>query len=1129
MQLSRHGSSTRPRLTTIVGGAALLALTGWGCGSSQNSGGDDDSPGDATGGTGGGQASTPEYAKDSVLVRFRTTRTAATLRSSMSRIKGTIEDKNKDGVYDRFSHIARGQMAVIRLDKNADVDAAIDELRQDPEILYAERNYIVHADATPNDPRFPELYGLDNTGQTGGTADADIDAVEAWDNSVGSSDVVVGVVDTGIDYNHEDLAANVWVNPGEIPGNGIDDDGNGVIDDVHGFNAITGSGDPLDDNDHGSHCSGTIGAVGNNGIGVAGVNWEATIMGIKFLDAGGSGTLEDAIEAIDYAVAQRNAGVNLRVLSNSWSGGGFTQSLLDAILAANDAGILFVAAAGNAASDNDSIPAFPASYDAPNIVAVAATDHNDSLADFSNFGATTVDLGAPGVDVLSTTIGNTYQLFSGTSMATPHVAGTATLVLSANDTLTVEELKDALLTSGDPIPALEGITVTGRRLNAANALDEAGPPIPRFNMSATPPSSIVSQEETATYDIGVTSVAGFTGDVALSVATDPALDATVTITPVVTAPGAGTLTVETSQATATGIYNITITGTSGELVKSRTVSLRVRAFGTVDSAFPSTDTPIAIPDNDPTGITSTINVQQPIDIEEIAAEINITHTFVGDLLITLTSPTGTTVTLHDRAGGGADDIHQTFSVPTAFTGEQAAGDWTLHVSDLAGIDVGTLDDWTLHVIGVPGAATFGVSASPASQSAAQGGSASFDVNVASFGGFAGNVALSVSSDPALPDGVLALDPDQVTAPGTAALLAFPDCATAPGDYALTITGTGDDGTTKTASVTLTVTPANTTTASFPSTDTPIDIPDNTPAGIASSIAVGDDIAITDLSVEVNITHTFVGDLVVQLVGPNGAAVTLHDREGGANDDIHQTYSVPDFAGVSSAGTWQLLVSDNAGIDVGTLDSWTLNVSGAPAAFPPTAGFTFSGTGVTFAFTDTSTGGGGTCGGGAPIVSWAWDFGDGSTSSEQNPSHTFAAAGDYVVTLTVTDAAGLTGTASQTVSATGVAPVLSILRILRDPSHFEFRVDLRWSGAQGELVELYRNESLVDIPDNDGVYRDVFRRYETAYRWMVCEQFNQFCSNEVSVDFGPDVEDNQATVTTVIGGETTVHVLTIQDQ
>jgi serine protease len=698
---NRKRIAPRYRRVTFLAAAALLSLAAWGCAPSDHAiDGDtreaESAPDEA--------ASDAEYARDSILVRFGSAPSAAAAaarHASIAGIQGTMEDRNRDGIYDGFANLARGELALVRLPKGSDVDAAIAKLGKDPSVLYAERNYIVHAIATPNDPRFPELYGLDNTGQTGGTADADIDAVEAWDNSVGSSDIVVGVVDTGIDYNHEDLAANVFVNPNEIAGNGVDDDGNGVIDDVHGFNAITGSGDPLDDNAHGTHCSGTIGAVGNNGVGVAGVNWEVTIMGLKFLGAGGSGTLDDAIEAINYAVGQKNAGVNLRVLSNSWSGGGFSQALLDAISAANDVDILFVAAAGNSGSDNDVTPTFPANYEAANVVSVAATDHNDQKAGFSCFGATTVDLGAPGVDVLSTTPGNTYSLFSGTSMATPHVAGVAALVLSSNSTLTTAELKDVLLTSGDPIPALQGITVSGQRLNAASALDQAGPPVPRFNLGAAPASQTISQEETATYAVDVTSVAGFAGDVALSVASDPPLDGTVTITPVVTAPGTGSLTVATTQATATGTYNLTITGTSGELVKSRTIALTVRALGTVDTPFPSTDTPLAIPENDPAGVSSTIAVPQSIATQEVQVDVAITHTFIGDLVITLTSPQGTAVAIHNRAGGGTDNLNQTFALPTEFAGQDATGNWVLHVSDQAAIDIGTLDSWTLHVIGVP--------------------------------------------------------------------------------------------------------------------------------------------------------------------------------------------------------------------------------------------------------------------------------------------------------------------------------------------------------------------------------------------------------------------------------------------
>ena len=254
-------------------------------------------------------------------------------------------------------------------------------------------------------------------------------------------------------------------------------------------------------------------------------------------------------------------------------------------------------------------------------------------------------------------------------------------------------------------------------------------------------------------------------------------------------------------------------------------------------------------------------------------------------------------------------------------------------------------------------------------------------------------------------------------------------------------------------------------------------------------------------------------------------MVLHNRTGGSTDNLHQTFDVPDFVGGSAAGAWQLVVSDNAGIDVGTLDDWSLHVTGAPSTQPPVASFTFAADGSTVAFTDTSADSG--CGGGS-IVGWAWDFGDGSTSSEQNPSHTYAAAGTYTVTLTVTDNEGLTASASQTVEVTASAPTLSIQAVQRDRDRFEFRVQLRWSGASGSLIDLFRNDELVDIQTNDGAHGDVFRRYETAYTWFICEQFSENCSNTVSVDFGPNFDAPTATVTTVVNGRTQSRVIAITD-
>src|SRR5439155_9028487 len=293
----------------------------------------------------------------------------------------------------------------------------------------------------------------------------------------------VAVIDTGIRYTHEDLASNMWRNPGETgldangndkATNGIDDDGDGYVDDVYGINAITGSGDPGDDYFHGTHCAGTIGGVGNNGVGVAGVAWHVKLMACKFISSEGWGYISDAIECIDYA---RHKGA--RIMSNSWgSWGGYTQALRDAIAAARDAGIIFVAAAGNNyGNDNDVSPFYPASYDLDNIVAVAATDSADGLADFSNFGRTSVDLGAPGVGIYSCLnySDSAYGYCSGTSMATPHVAGAFALLKAQFPTKTYAELIRRMFDTVDPLPALNDRSVTGGRLNLAKALELSAP------------------------------------------------------------------------------------------------------------------------------------------------------------------------------------------------------------------------------------------------------------------------------------------------------------------------------------------------------------------------------------------------------------------------------------------------------------------------------------------------------------------------------------------------------------------------------------------------------------------------------------------------------------------------------
>ncbi len=346
-------------------------------------------------------------------------------------------------------------------------------------IDYIEPNFVVTTyQNTPNDPRYAELWGMNNLGQTGGTVDIDIDAPEAWELSTGNEEVVVGVVDTGVNYLHPDLAGIMWRNPGEIPANGIDDDENGVVDDVFGFNAREGDGDPFDENGHGSHVAGTIGAHGNNSVGVSGVNWNVRVMALQFLGGNGSGDVNGAIAAIEYAIMMKNRGVNLRVLNNSWGGGEYSRALEDVIREAENAGILFVAAAGNSYSDNDSRPAYPSSYQLDNVVSVAAVDSNGNLAEFSNYGALSVDVAAPGVGILSTHLADNYQFLSGTSMAAPHVSGVAALVLGREPNISLDDLEQRITQTVKLLPTLNGLASSPGIVSAKNALLNIRAPIP---------------------------------------------------------------------------------------------------------------------------------------------------------------------------------------------------------------------------------------------------------------------------------------------------------------------------------------------------------------------------------------------------------------------------------------------------------------------------------------------------------------------------------------------------------------------------------------------------------------------------------------------------------------------------
>lgn len=422
----------------------------------------------------------PRSARDTeaeVLVKFKPNVSVSEKRKIAGRLNDRIEDRLE---------LVRGLVAIDDMD-NADASKVAAEYSAMSEYVeYAEVNFEIGAELptfrevtrkpvdndaplnSPNDPHFADQWALSNSGQNGGKANSDVAALKAWQKSQGSADVVIAVLDTGVDYTHSDLVSNMWFRPEGMAA--YVDNELGTFNDKHGFNAVDNLSDPMDDNGHGTHCAGVIGAEGNNEVGIAGINWNVQIMPLKFLGRGGFGTTKDAIEAINYAVDRKKKGVNIRVISASWGSTQYSKALGDAIKAAGDEGILFVAAAGNNAGDNDKRPHYPSNYELPNVISVAALDSSDLLASFSNFGSKTVHVAAPGKEIVSTWLKDAYREASGTSMATPHVAGIAGLILANEPDISVKDLRARILDSVDGIDLLKGRISSSGRINAAKAL-----------------------------------------------------------------------------------------------------------------------------------------------------------------------------------------------------------------------------------------------------------------------------------------------------------------------------------------------------------------------------------------------------------------------------------------------------------------------------------------------------------------------------------------------------------------------------------------------------------------------------------------------------------------------------------
>lgn len=500
------------------------------------------------------QDPTMEYLPGIALVKFAEGVTPAERERTLAMVSGHLI---------RTFEIVPG-LAHISVD--IPVEQAVAVLSTLPGVEYAEYDFVYRASVNPNDPSFGSLWGLHNTGQNiqgiNGTSDADIDAPAAWDTFTGNQDFVVAVIDTGTLYTHPDLDANIWTNPGETAGNGIDDDGNGYVDDIRGWDFYSDDANPTDSEGHGTHTAGTIGAEGNNGVGITGVNWRCRIMPLRFLGPGG-GTTSDAVLAVQYCTAK-----GVKVSNNSWGGGGYSASLINAINASQSVGHIFVCAAGNSGVNIDSSPQYPAAYNSSNIISVAATTNRDGLASFSNYGATNCDMGAPGVDVLSTVTGNGYSYYDGTSMASPHVAGVVAMVYAQNPTWTWSTVKNRVMTTTRPISALSGRCQTGGVVNLQAALQ------PVVN---TPPTVVItSPANGATFtfgaDITFTNSSTDTEDGNLSStcvwssSLNGALGSGTSITRNTLVPGTHTITASVTDSgtlTTVATINITVGGSGG--------------------------------------------------------------------------------------------------------------------------------------------------------------------------------------------------------------------------------------------------------------------------------------------------------------------------------------------------------------------------------------------------------------------------------------------------------------------------------------------------------------------------------------------------------------------------------------
>jgi subtilisin family serine protease/subtilisin-like proprotein convertase family protein len=970
---------------------------------------------------------------DDILVQFRTSTPQALPGTSLGTPLSLVP-----GLYD------------VRLTAGQTVAQALAAYRADPDVIAAQPDNVLNTASLPNDPKFSQQWSLRNTGQQGGTPGADIHATRAWDVTTGTNSVVVAVMDSGIDYTNQDLYQNIWINQAEIPKSrlknlvDVDGDGyisfadlnnpinqgpgkitdlnhNGIIDagdilvpmvldsqghdtgqggwaypgntqdgdtahpnDFIGWNFVTNTNNPYDDFGHGTPVAGVIAAQGNNNVGVAGVDWHASLMAVKFISAQGNGTVADFIAGLNYAVAH-----GAKISNNSWTGATNDPFLEQAIQNAQSHGDIFVAAAGNNGSNNDTNPDYPSSFPLDNIVSVAATDNYDRLAGFSNYGAHSVSLAAPGVNILSTMPENGYANLTGTSMSTPLVTGVLALVWEQHPSWTYQQVIQQVLSTVDPLPALAGKTISGGRLDAAKAVE--APPLRVLSGSSSGPAYNTLSDAVLTFNGGMDPSTLTPSTVTLS---GPASNIPVASVTPLASPDT-VFDAHFATQTAPGTYTLQVSSAAHDFAGDA-----LQPYKGTFSIYPtftfSSTSPVTIPAGTSGFAVARLVVNQDITVADVAVSFNLSYPVDGDLFIHLQAPDGTDVILAARRGNSGSNFNSTtfddhagtpiMSGQAPFAGsfqpevhlavldaKDAKGTWKLWVENLGGSASGTLNSWSL---------TFAASRNPPNTPppppppppspapppplhiiSAGGSGAAYDT-------FSDVVlTFNASMNPAT------LNSSTVTLTGpTGQPIAIASVTpldnakkvfdvhfatqTGPGVYTLKVSAAAHD-TAGDALQPFQGTFPLSPTYTFASSSA-ITIPSGASAFAVGRLVVNQDIPIADVAVNLNLTYPADGDLFIHLQAPDGTDVILAGRRGGSGSNFYSTtfddhagtpimngkapYSGsfrPEVAlavlnGKDAKGTWKLWVENLGGSASGTLNSWSLTFTQAPASQPQPA-------------------------------------------------------------------------------------------------------------------------------------------------------------------------------------------------